>query len=314
MPLWMTASRPWQSRCGCALASRHAAVGRPPGVPQGRVAARQLRRGLADLADVLFDQQPSRGSPVLVGGDPPRVVAAILELLQPGQHQLGGFVAATDVAEYAAHADHALLSGRRRSMRKQTPLDVSRPPPQCGTRQLTHVGSALSCSYLHRFVPPMTTVRAEGHPPSLSRSPSSSPTRVSTCGVGLALDAMLCGPLAAACSRRRPSPFVRCTIVRLQRGRPGDTLRLHLTVRACTRARAVCPFAVSTAPPIPAPGSLSRVQVRPAVGSAAAPADRPQALRRAIAGGPDRASADGWREHDRAARARHDRARPAGRS
>ena len=99
-----------EMRVGVGLG--HAAVGRPPGVPQGRVAARQLRRGLADLADVLFDQQPSWGSPVLVAGDPPRVVAAILELLQPGQHQLGGFVAATDVAEYAAHGDHALLSGK----------------------------------------------------------------------------------------------------------------------------------------------------------------------------------------------------------
>src|SRR6266851_7099449 len=37
------------------------------------------------------------------------------------------------------------------------------------------LGRPLSGGYPPRFLPPMTTVSAEGHPPSVSRSPSSSP-------------------------------------------------------------------------------------------------------------------------------------------
>src|SRR6266850_850883 len=88
------------------------AVRRPAGMTQRRAPARQAGRGLADLACVLFHQQPGLSRAVLTRRDTPRVVAAVLQLFQSHQDLLSRVVACTDVTEYAAHM-RALLSSRR---------------------------------------------------------------------------------------------------------------------------------------------------------------------------------------------------------
>jgi hypothetical protein len=70
----------------------------PAGVAQGGTTAGQGRNSLANLADVLFDQQA-----VVAGSDPPGVIPAVLEFSQALQHQLRRLLTATDVAKDAAH-------------------------------------------------------------------------------------------------------------------------------------------------------------------------------------------------------------------
>ena len=80
--------------------------------------------------------------------------------------------------------------------------------PHTGRAGLAHTGTDLSGSYLPRFVPPMTTVPAEGHPPSISRSPTSSP-RFAFASRGLALPVVrFTGSIVSlrcVCWGRRPS-------------------------------------------------------------------------------------------------------------
>ena len=101
-----------QVRMGVGIGD--SAVGRPARMAQRRVAGWQRRARLADLADVLFDQQSRWNRRVLARGDAPRVVAAVLELLQPSQDTLRRLFANADVAEYAAHRGGALLFCSRR--------------------------------------------------------------------------------------------------------------------------------------------------------------------------------------------------------
>src|SRR5713101_2962503 len=61
-----------------------------------------------------------------------------------------------------------VLCSQRSAQRHRIPLRHRTD----GTNTL---GRPLSGGYPPRFLPPMTTVSAEGHPPSVSRSPSSSP-------------------------------------------------------------------------------------------------------------------------------------------
>src|SRR5438093_6764625 len=146
----------------------HSPVGRPASVAEGGVTGGQGRHRLADLASVLFNQQLREVLPVLPRCNAPRVVAAVLELFQAGEHQLRRFVVGADVAEYSAHMWCVLLSSRRSTrderMQRTTPHAL--------------MGRDTSGRFCVRqlpawFVPPVSTVLAGGHPPSLPRSPSS---------------------------------------------------------------------------------------------------------------------------------------------
>src|SRR5438874_8728835 len=59
------------------------AMGGPAGMPKRNRATGQRGRSLTYLADVLLDQQS-----VMSTRDAPRIVAAVLELLQPREHHL----------------------------------------------------------------------------------------------------------------------------------------------------------------------------------------------------------------------------------
>src|SRR6266550_6345776 len=98
MPLWMSASRPAQSRwMGVVL--RHAAMRGPACVPDADRARPQVRPRLADLADALIDDDPV----TVADGHTPRVVAPILELLEAAQNEVRCVLVLPDVAEDSAH-------------------------------------------------------------------------------------------------------------------------------------------------------------------------------------------------------------------
>src|SRR5438045_2247944 len=84
------------------------AVGRPAGVPEPDRAGRQVGAGLANLADRLLQGRDA----IAADGDPPGVIAAILELAQPLQHDLGRVRLPADITEDAAHATDTPSSPR----------------------------------------------------------------------------------------------------------------------------------------------------------------------------------------------------------
>ena len=103
IPLWMTVISPVQSRCGWALRSFGPAVRRPARVGE---ADRGVRRPVGDgglevdqLAGPLLDEQVTR---VIDQGDAGRVVAAVLEALEPFD-QDGPRLPGTGVTDDAAH-------------------------------------------------------------------------------------------------------------------------------------------------------------------------------------------------------------------
>src|SRR5215471_17135622 len=95
MPLWIRATRPAQSRCGCALG--------------------QSRDGLSDLAHTLFQRDPT----LMHDRDAPGVVAPIFELPQSVQHGVRGSSIgvhrSADVPEDSAHGMSLLFRGRTRA-------------------------------------------------------------------------------------------------------------------------------------------------------------------------------------------------------
>ena len=105
MPLWMTATLPLTSVCGCALRSVGAAVGGPAGVAH---AGRPVQRDLAGVdvvleigqhAGLLGGVQPARHRR---GRDPGGVVPAVLQPAQPFQDE-GQRLTGTGVSDDAAH-------------------------------------------------------------------------------------------------------------------------------------------------------------------------------------------------------------------
>src|SRR5262249_58019961 len=85
-------------------------VGGPAGVSDPDRARGQIRRGVADLAD-----PPLEGDTRSVSdGDAPRIVAAILELLESAQDQVCRMGLTTDVAEDAAHGAPPARGWKRR--------------------------------------------------------------------------------------------------------------------------------------------------------------------------------------------------------
>ena len=106
-----------QVRMGVGLG--HAAVGRPARVPERRARWRQSWSSPGRSCRCASRPAAGHARRPAARGDAPGVVAAVLELLQPGQHQLRRFVAVADVPEYPAHTLAVLLSSceRRRCRR-----------------------------------------------------------------------------------------------------------------------------------------------------------------------------------------------------
>src|SRR5262249_10592775 len=79
----------------------HATVRGRARVTDADRARRQFRRGLTDLADAPLEDDPVS----VTDGHAPRVVAAILELLEPAQDEVRGARVTSDVAEDATHGE-----------------------------------------------------------------------------------------------------------------------------------------------------------------------------------------------------------------
>ena len=114
IPLWMTVMSPVQSWCGMGVQVVRPAVGRPAGVGE---ADRGVRRPIGDrglevgeLAGLLLDEQVAG---LVDEGDPGRVVAAVLEPLEP-LDQDRARLAGPGVADDSAHVAVLLRVPRQR--------------------------------------------------------------------------------------------------------------------------------------------------------------------------------------------------------
>ena len=114
IPLWMTVISPVQSRCGMGVEVVGPAVRRPARVGE---ADRGVRRPVGDgrlevdqLARPLLDEQVTG---VIDEGDAGRVVAAVLEALEPFDED-GARLPGTGVTDDAAHSGLPLARARRR--------------------------------------------------------------------------------------------------------------------------------------------------------------------------------------------------------
>src|SRR5207244_3626895 len=95
---------------GVRVALGDTAVGRPARVPDADAAARQRRQCFPDLADALVDGYIALAR----HRDAPGVVAAVFELLQTPQHDVGGLPVPAHITEDPAH--YAPVLSRRRTI------------------------------------------------------------------------------------------------------------------------------------------------------------------------------------------------------
>src|SRR5262249_56820205 len=85
----------------------HTAVRGPARVPDADRARGQVRRSLADLADAALEDDAVS----VTDGHTPRIVAAILELLEPAQDEVRRVSITADVTEDATHGEPPARGG-----------------------------------------------------------------------------------------------------------------------------------------------------------------------------------------------------------
>src|SRR5207247_10852137 len=131
----------------------HAAMRGPAGMADTGRPRRQIRHRVADLAGPLLEDHLV----AVANGHAPGVVAPILELLEPSEHQVRRVPIVAAVTEDSAHGCPPVRGRNARRARSESRAGSAAPPAPW---------AALVGTLPRRFAPPITTVPAEGPPPA----------------------------------------------------------------------------------------------------------------------------------------------------